>query len=111
MPEALKTPWKYIGYRASFLDSDNDFQVFRKFGTLNSRLLLYPLDKIIVTEKELVEIDLHYSREETGDVNNGSFEEEMLMVREQALERIHHLIIEYSKEALDQTWTCKFPDS
>lgn len=89
-----------MGYRAfsTFLDSDNNFLVFRKFGTLNSRLLLYLQDKIAVAEKELGEIDLHYSKEETGDVNNGSFRQEMIVERVQALERIHLLIKEYSKD-------------
>lgn len=76
--------------------------MFRKFGTLNSRLLLYLQDKIAVAEKGLEEIDLHFSREEVGNVNNCSFRQEMIIEREQALEQIHLLIKEYSKDFRDQ---------
>lgn len=98
--ERLQKPWKYVGYRgfSTFLDSDNNFLVFRKFGTLNSRLLLCLQDKIAVAEKELEEIDLHYSEGEVGDVNNGSFRQEMIVERVRALERIQPLIKEYSKD-------------
>lgn len=95
-------PWKYVGYRAfsTFLDSDHNFLVFRKFGKLNVRLLLSLQDKVVVAERELEQIDLRYSKEEAGDVHNGSFRREMIVEREVALERIHNHLSKYSKTFL-----------
>lgn len=97
--EMRKKPWKYIGYRGftTFLDSDDNFLVFRRYGILNTRILLYLQDKIAVAEKELEDFDIHFAKRETGDVNNGSFRQEMIGERERVLDRIHVLMKEYSK--------------
>jgi hypothetical protein len=97
--EIRKKPWKYIGYRGftTFLDSDDNFLVFRRYGILNTRLLLYLQDKIAVAEKELEDIDIRFAKKETGNVNNGSFRQEMIGERARVLEQIHDLIKEYSE--------------
>jgi hypothetical protein len=45
--------WKKIGYRgfSAFLNLDNDLLIFRRFGKLNIRLLLYLQDEIAVLEE------------------------------------------------------------
>jgi hypothetical protein len=46
-------PSKEIGYRglSAFLASDSGFLIFRRFDTLNARLLLYLQDQIVVLEE------------------------------------------------------------
>jgi hypothetical protein len=96
--EYTQKPWKYIGYRGftTFLDSDNNFLVFRRYGVLNARLLLSLQDKIAVEEKKLQDLELKLSRKESEDVHNGSFRQEMFGEREDALNEIYKLIKEYN---------------
>jgi hypothetical protein len=47
---------------ASFIGSDKDFFVFRRFNTLSARNLLYLQDELIQLEDKLLEIDLQESR-------------------------------------------------
>jgi hypothetical protein len=50
---------KYRGYRSlsTFLDSDENFMLYRRFGYLHSRLLLRKQDKLRKLEAELDEFD------------------------------------------------------
>jgi len=73
--EIAKKPWKYIGYKgySDFVASDNDFFIFRRFTSLNSRVALLLQDQLSLLEEQLEELDRQYSRKEAGDINNGSF--------------------------------------
>ena len=42
---------------ASFLDSDENFMIYRRFGFLHTRLLLYKQDELRALEEELDEMD------------------------------------------------------
>lgn len=66
--EKLKKPWKYLGYRAysSFLASDDNFLVFRRFGNLNARVLLFLQDQICRFEERLEELDALHSAVSLG---------------------------------------------
>ena len=71
-------PWKTIGYRgfSAFLASDTDFLIFRRFGTLNARILLFLQDEITSLEEELERLELFHASPEAADVHNGSFRQE-----------------------------------
>ncbi|KAI0386071.1 hypothetical protein F5Y04DRAFT_275677 [Hypomontagnella monticulosa] len=74
--EILLRPWKYIGYKgySSFLASEDEFFVLRRFDSLNIRIALSLQDELSVLEEELSEIDRKYSeRDTTVAVNNGTF--------------------------------------
>jgi hypothetical protein len=42
---------------AAFLDSDENFMLYRRFGILQSRILLYKQDELRALEAELFEMD------------------------------------------------------
>ena len=94
-------PWKEVGYRgfSAFIASDNDFLLFRRFDAINARLLLYLQDKIAVLEEELEDLENTNSREEAGDIHNGSFRREALPERTALLEELDVLVGRYSKSS------------
>ncbi len=95
--EIEKKPWKYIGYKgySEFLASENDFFIFRKFASLNSRIALRLQDQLSVLNGELEELDIRYSRKDAADVNNGSFRYDQVD-RSELLERIQDKLVKYS---------------
>lgn len=56
-------PWKYTGYKkySWFLASDDHFMIFRRFGTLNARIILALQDELSVAEEKLKKLDEDYS--------------------------------------------------
>jgi hypothetical protein len=94
-------PWKSIGYRgfSAFLASDNDFLIFRRFGAINARLLLYLQDEICVLEKELEDLEDLHAQDDARDIHNGSFRHEELPARTKLLEALNVKVREYSKTA------------
>lgn len=92
-------PWKEIGYRgfSAFLASDNEFLIFRRFGSLNTRLLLYSQDKIAVLEEALEALEANHAREGAIDIHNGSFRQEALPERKRLLEELNTEVRQYSK--------------
>ncbi|KAH7412513.1 hypothetical protein BKA64DRAFT_330380 [Cadophora sp. MPI-SDFR-AT-0126] len=77
-------PWKYTGYKkyAWFLASDDDFLIFRRFGTLNARILLLLQDEICVAEAKLKSLDEEYSQKTAPRQHNGSFRKESVQQAE-----------------------------
>lgn len=102
-------PWKTIGYRgySDFLSSDNNFLIFRRFGALNARLLLYLQDEIAQLESELRGLENFYLSEEAADIHNGSFRQESLPQRSELLAAIHVRIRQYSKLTGPKSWSYK----
>lgn len=94
-------PWKTIGYRgfSAFLASDNDFLIFRRFGTLTARILLLLQDEITVLEEELEELEALHSSPSSADIHNGSFRQEGLPGRTKILSGIRLKILQYSKSS------------
>lgn len=90
--------WKEIGYRgySAFLASDNDFMVFRRYGTLNARLLLYLQDQIAVLEGDLEKLEAAHADPAAADVNNGSFRQDPIPGRKILLDKILEKVKEYS---------------
>lgn len=92
-------PWKEVGYRgfSAFLDSDNDFLIFRRFGSVNTRLLLYLQDQIAVLETELEDLEELHAHENAVDIHNGSFRQEALPKRTTILEALNIKVRQYSE--------------
>jgi hypothetical protein len=99
MSRSQSKPWKDIGYRgfSAFLASDNEFLIFRRFGPLNTRLLLYSQDKIAVLEEALEALEANHTQEGAKDIHNGSFRQEALPERRRLLEELNIEVRQYSK--------------
>lgn len=99
-------PWKYTGYKkyAWFLASDDDFLIFRRFGTLNARILLLLQDEICVAEAKLKSLDEEYSQKTAPRQHNGSFRKESVQQTERKtlLLEIKEKLKEYSTLWADQ---------
>jgi hypothetical protein len=72
-------PWRYLGYRgfSSFIASDDDFFILRRFRTLHARVLLALQNHLTVLESNLTAIDEEASQDE-DDYNNGIFREDRI---------------------------------
>lgn len=99
MEEVKKRPWKYIGYRTftQWAASDNDFFVVRRFGALNTRVILKWQDDITRLEEELETLEKENSRVGGQVVNNGSFRHDTVPRRRQILMECYTKLKEYSK--------------
>jgi len=67
--------WRYTGYPvfSQFVSSDNDFLIFRRFGTLGVRVLLALQDDLTLLEEELKSLDSACSERDGLQIHNGSF--------------------------------------
>jgi hypothetical protein len=92
-------PWKYTGYRkySWFLASDDDFLIFRRFGTLNARIILAMQDDISVAEAKLQALDDEASLKSAPRRHNGSFRREENQERKALITEIKEKLKEYSK--------------
>ena len=105
-------PWKYTGYKkySWFLASDDDFMIFRKFGTLNARIILALQDELSVAEEELKRLDEEYSLKTSPRLHNGSFRYERDEVKQQErrklVSEIKDKLKEYSKNTFVTEWFC-----
>jgi hypothetical protein len=92
-------PWKYIGYRTftSFIASDNDFFILRRFSTLAVRVLLVLQDELSELEDQLAIIDARLSDPLAPDVHNGSFRQETSELRLELIREIDQKLRSYSE--------------
>ena len=69
---------KYTGYPGftTFVASDTDFFVVRRFDKLHARILLRLQDQVSALEEQLETLDTKYSAKAAGDINNGSFRDD-----------------------------------
>jgi hypothetical protein len=76
--ELDEKPWKYIGYRgySSFLSTENDFLIFRRFGAASTRVALRLQDRVAILEDQLEVLDKKYNSKEAEDVHNGSIRQD-----------------------------------
>jgi len=90
-------PWKYIGYKGytEFLASENDFLVFRRFGSASTRVSLMLQHQVSVLEWKLDRLDRRYSGKAAADVNNGSFRHDE-DDRAKVLEELRLKLLQYS---------------
>lgn len=91
-------PWKYIGYNGytSFLASEKDFYILRRFTSLNIRVALALQDEVVILEKQLGELDHEWSRRNARDLHNGSFRCDR-EDRKALLEELAQKLSQYSK--------------
>jgi hypothetical protein len=97
--EQQKKPWKHIGYRGftSFITSDNDFFILRRFSTLTARVLLSLQDELSELEEQLTVIDARLSDPLAEDIHNGSFREETSETRLELIREVDRKLRSYSK--------------
>jgi hypothetical protein len=93
-------PWKYIGYKgySSFIASETDFYIVRRFASLNTRIALALQDQVSVLEEELQALDARYSRRNAEDLHNGSFRDDR-EDRTALVEKIAEKLMKYSEPA------------
>ncbi|KAF1959968.1 hypothetical protein CC80DRAFT_406147 [Byssothecium circinans] len=106
--DEIEKPWKYIGYRgfSAFLSLDEDFLIFGRFGTLNTRVLLHLQDQMSILETELNEIDRKHSQKNAVDIHNESFRQERDPRRTELLFAIHTLLKQYNKLLIQHSDLC-----
>jgi hypothetical protein len=94
-------PWRYLGYRgfSTFVASDDDFFILRRFGTLHARVLLALQDRITVLESNLRAIDEDASRHD-DDYNNGTFREDRFQDRVLIIDEIQKQLGQYSESRM-----------
>lgn len=89
--EAQENPRKYSGYRvfSRWMASDQAFFILRRFGTLNTRVLLAMQDEIVELEDRLNFMDEEYSRRDyTESVDNGTFRDDPFGDRRKLVQEI-----------------------
>lgn len=74
--ELEKKPWKFIGYRgfSTWMASDDDFFVVRRFDNLAARVILLLQWDISKLDSKLADLDFERKHGFGADLNNGSFE-------------------------------------
>ena len=97
--ELRKKPWKYVGYKSfsEWAASDNDFFVVRRFGALNTRVILKLQDDISILEEKLEKLEADNRRTGGEAMNNGSFRHDMVEERRGLTENIKNKLKEYSE--------------
>ena len=93
---------------ACFLDSDNSFLVYRRFGTVFSRLLLNKQDEMREMEEVLLVMDKIddgpensvYLKSRTEDVRRGNIPHGLLGSRPQMMEKLEKKALEYGQSRL-----------
>lgn len=96
--EVDRKPWKYLGYEeySSFISSDDDFFIIRRFGALTARIILALQDQISELEEELGNLEKKLKRYDSPAVHNGSFREETQTERAELVWKINRSLREYS---------------
>lgn len=103
--EYYRKPWKYIGYKgySDFIASDKNSLIFRRFGSLNVRVLLLLQDQICQLETRLEQLDAQHSKKSAEDIHNGSFRLEDVPERTELLLEIHVKLKEYNDLLIQHT--------
>lgn len=99
--EAQDNPRKYSGYRvfSRWMASDQAFFILRRFGTLNTRVLLAMQDEIVELEDQLNLLDEEASRKESPyNLDNGTFRDDPFGDRRELVTKIlPEKLAKYSK--------------
>lgn len=92
-------------YLATFLDSDENFMIFRRFGFLHTRLLLHTQDELRIMEKELDQMDQRDSFQNIKllqcRVDDNLRKDEVPQTRTALLSRIEAAILKYDQLLLN----------
>lgn len=97
--EINSKPWKYLGYEeySSFISSDDDFFVVRRFSALTARIILALQDQLCEFEEGLEKLEKSLKRFDSPAVHNGSFREEKRTDRMDLVWKINRTLREYSR--------------
>lgn len=97
--EIRSREWHYTGYRGfcSFMSSDNDLFILRRFGKLSARVLLALQDELGTLESELLAMDEYLGSKDFADIHNGSFRRDRGGERWFLIQQIHKKLKDYSK--------------
>jgi hypothetical protein len=89
-----------LGYPrlAAFLDSDENFMVFRRFGYLQARLLLQKQDELRLLEEELDSLDARMHAKRPADLITRDLPAATGAPRKELMEKIENTFCEYGKE-------------
>jgi hypothetical protein len=101
-PNRFTCPWKFEGYKAfsSWMASDDDCFLFRRFEGLNAQTILWMQDRIIQIEGKLYDIHKHIEKSplEKGLANSSFRWDEVRMPERQTLMgELSPLLHHYSK--------------
>lgn len=99
--EIEERPWKYIGYKgySSFIASEPDFYILRRFASLNMRITLALHDQVTVLEEQLRILDDELSGKNADHFHNGSFRSDI----ETRTKLVEEIAIKLSKRARSPT--------
>ncbi|KAL5449657.1 hypothetical protein PMIN06_006782 [Paraphaeosphaeria minitans] len=94
--------WKYEGYKAfsSWMASEDDFFLFRRFGDLNSRTILWLQDRIMRIEDDLKRLDEFVENSKPDEkLRNNSFrwDERFMTQRHAHMAELSHLLNHYNQ--------------
>ena len=91
-------PWKYEGYPgfAKWMASSDDFFVLRRFGQMNTRVLLLMQYRINIKEEELLRIDEGARNGPDGEGCANSLKNDPQEEREMILDELRESLNEYS---------------
>ncbi|KAK7191935.1 hypothetical protein DPSP01_013342 [Paraphaeosphaeria sporulosa] len=97
-----KAAWKYEGYKAfsSWMASEDDFFLFRRFGDLNSRTILWMQDRITRVENDLRSLDEMVHKSKLADnLRNDSFrwDEKWMTQRHAHMVELSQLLHHYNQ--------------
>ena len=103
-----RKPWKYLGYHsfASFVASDNDFFVLRRFGALSARVLLGLQDQLSQVEEQLNSLEEGLRSIDGPNVHNGSFRQETQDERAELIRLAQQILHEYSQSMSTFKFDC-----
>lgn len=85
---------------AAFLDSDENFMIYRRFGYVQSRLLLQKQAELQQIEKALEDLDLEDQQQQPEKLMR-AFDPEAPGPRQELMKVLEHKFLEYSM--LDST--------
>ncbi|RDL32073.1 uncharacterized protein BP5553_09475 [Venustampulla echinocandica] len=92
-------------YLATFLDSDENFMIFRRFGFLHTRLLLRTQDELRIMEKELDQMDQRDNFQNIKllqcRVDDDLRKDQVPETRESLLSRIEPTLLKYDQLLLN----------
>ena len=96
--ETGRKPWRYIRYCgfSSFISSDNDFSIFRRFDVMSNRVLLAMQDNIARLEELLNKLDVQCIERTDPELDNGSFRNDRCAERGQTVGKLQRALLEYS---------------
>jgi hypothetical protein len=110
--DVRRRPWKYVGYRgvSSFIASEDDFFVLRRFSIVTARVLLGLQDEIVELEGKLNDLDESLSRKDAPNIHNGSFRQETSTVRLSVLKRLEPKLRAYNDLVIQHSQLRRRPE-